>query len=282
MHSEESSLSGTTSASQATQIFFFAHQDDEFAVFQAIEQAISTGHEVLCVYCTTGAPPGHSPDQRQRESLHVLKALGVHAQQVLFAGGALGIADQQLMHKLDMLVPWLVQLLKSRPDTEHLYIPAWEGGHPDHDALHAAVLAACRQVKLQAALWQFPLYNGDQRRWGLFRLFKPLPIHGPVMRQSIAARRRWFYLKLCLTYRSQWRSWLGLMPALCWFYLLKGVQQLQRVNIIAALQRPHPGPLYYEQRRFARWTDMQAALLVLQGSTPDAADDPGTSPSKCQ
>lgn len=245
-----------TVAAGPARLFFFAHQDDEFAVFHQLELSIAAGYDVHCIYCTSGVPTGHPPLHRQRESLHVLQKLGVQPSQVFFAGQALGIADLQLMHRLDILVPWLVQYLQNHAQLDALYLPAWEGGHPDHDALHAALISACRRLSAAPPLWQFALYNGWQCRGGLFRLLHPLATNGPVVQQTIAVRDRWRYLGLCLAYRSQWKSWLGLGPALCWHYWRKGTQDLQQAKPDAPLLRPHPGPLYYEQRGFARWADM--------------------------
>ena len=167
------------------------------------------------------------------------------------------------MHRLDVLVPWLLQYLQSHAPLDAVYLPAWEGGPPDHDALHAALASVCRQRGPAPRLWQFALYNGWQRRGGLFRLLQPLPTHGPAVQQRISRSRRWHYLGLCLNYRSQWTSWLGLGPALAWHYLVKGTQTLQPVNLQAPLERPHPGPLYYEQRGFARWADLHKCIQTL-------------------
>ncbi|MFS2137378.1 hypothetical protein ACCD07_15375, partial [Duganella sp. Dugasp56] len=83
---------------------------------------------------------------------------------------------------------------------------------------------------------------------------------GPTAR---AARARWGgrprprHLARLLRYPSQWRTWLGLFPFVLWHYLRHGSQQLQPVALTRLDQRPHAGPLYYEQRRFYTYEEMR-------------------------
>ncbi len=58
-------------------LFLFAHQDDEFGVFQKIIDEVGKGRAVYCVYFTDGRFGKVSAQCRNQESLAVLLRLGV-------------------------------------------------------------------------------------------------------------------------------------------------------------------------------------------------------------
>lgn len=251
----------------------FAHQDDEFAVYPLIEQAVAEGREVECVYLTDGQTHYASSARRNLESLLVLQRLGVSADRVHFVGERLGIQDGQLAQNLlkaaGWLHGWLDQRLPSSLESTYqangnhtvwLVVPAWEGGHPDHDLIHALVCAWAVSRKCTEGVAQFALYNGWRCGGAWFRLMTPLPENGPISQVKVAPRQAIRYLTLALCYPSQWRSWLGLWP-LFFFHHLRGRGQfLQPVNAERLVQPPHEGRLYYERRSHARWSDIRFVL----------------------
>lgn len=246
--------------SQRAALFFFAHQDDEFGVFQHIVLAREAGYRVCCAYLTTGVFAGNDPTKRDQESVKVLLQLGVLREQICFAGAVLEIPDGQLMRNLDGAIDWVSGWITSFEDVATIFLPAWEGGHPDHDALHAAVLIAAGGDMPRFQLFQYPLYNG-YRCWGpLFRVLKPLPANGQSKSTPIPWRRRMQFLRHCLSYPSQLKSWLGLFPFTLLHYFVHGVESVQEVSIQRLRERPHSGQLYYERRRFSTWYEVHAAV----------------------
>jgi LmbE family N-acetylglucosaminyl deacetylase len=242
-------------------LFLFAHQDDEFGVFQRIAACRAEGRHVACVYFTDGATATATVAQRNVESLAVLARLGVGRDAVCFAGQQLGIGDGQLPQHLQRAARWLDGWLDGFGEIDSLHVTAWEGGHHDHDALHAlAVTAAERRGGLLARTWQYSLYQAAGLPGPLFRVLAPLPQNGPARRWPIPWRARWAYLRHCLSYPSQRKTWLGLFPFVLLHYLLRGTQTLQPVAPARLEQRPHPGPLYYEKRRFFTWDEMNRLL----------------------
>jgi hypothetical protein len=67
-------------------------------------------------------------------------------------------------------------------------------------------------------------------------------------------------------YPSQRNTWIGLFPFVVLHYLLRGEQQLQGVALARLQQRPHQGALYYENRRFYRWEQLQQDLAQWRAS----------------
>lgn len=233
-------------------LFLFAHQDDEIGVLYQIEKEIKSGNSVYCAYITSGVSVGADPNQRNSESRLVLKSLGVDTKQILFQGEKLNIPDGQAHIHIKTLHNWLETWIMQNHNLETMYAPAWEGGHPDHDILHA-IAVKVGENRLYIKVLQYPLYNSYRCHWGFFKVLSPLDTNGDVTRQFIPWQVRIKHLMLCLSYRSQFVSWLGLYPFVLYHYIFNGWQTLQPTNLSRINQRPHCGQLYYEFRAFSQW-----------------------------
>jgi LmbE family N-acetylglucosaminyl deacetylase len=247
-------------------LFLFAHQDDEFGVYQRILDARRRGLRVACAYLTDGATASAGAARRNAESRAVLARLGVDDDDIAFAGELLGIADGRLPLQLDAAARWIDAWIDGWVDRceaiDSLHVTAWEGGHHDHDALHAlAVLAAARRGLL-GRTWQYALYQAAGLPGPLFRVLAPLPDNGAARSWPIAWRERRTFLRLCLSYPSQGATWTGLFPFVLLHYLVRGVQTLQPVDPARLRERPHAGPLYYEKRQFFTWARMCEQLRL--------------------
>jgi len=244
----------------ATALFLFAHQDDEFGVFQRILDARRRGLRVACAYLTDGATGSVSAAQRNAESRAVLSRLGVDENDIVFAGEQLGIGDGRLPLHLKPAARWIETWLDSFADIDALHVPAWEGGHHDHDALHALAVLLAERRGLLDRTWQYALYQAGGLPGPLFRVLAPLPQNGAPQAWTITWRDRRTFLRHCLSYPSQRVTWIGLFPFVLLHYLLRGVQTLQPVTAARLRERPHEGPLYYEKRKFFSWERMHEQL----------------------
>ncbi len=249
-------------ASQAVAVFLFAHQDDEFGVFQTILDCRQQGMRVVCAYLT--ASPAHSQlaARRDDESRRVLNHLGVGSADIHFAGSLLSIDDASLPLHLGPAAEWLRGWLSSFADIGLIAVPCWEGGHHDHDALHAITVLIARQLQLDGVVRQFSLYNCAGRMKPFFNVLSPLPSNGPIESRPISWGNRLRFLRFCLSYPSQLLTWIGLFPFVLLHYLIRGRQTLQSVSADRLSERPHHGALYYERRDFFTWKEMQARLLA--------------------
>ncbi len=248
-------------------IFFMAHQDDEFGVFHQIEHELDAGRLVRCIYVTDGSATA-DPVIRNRESKLVLQKLGVAADDILFVGQQLSIVDGHLHLHVAVLVDWLSQFLDDHTTLENCFVPAWEGGHPDHDLLHAITVELLLKRADPPAVWQYPLYNNQGCFGPFFRALSPLSENGSIQRKSITLLDRFRYVGLCLNYPSQWRSWLGLFPFVAGHYLFNGSQYLQSVSRDRLKSPPHSRPLYYEHRGFLDWPTLRSAIQQLIDQKP--------------
>ncbi|MGH8853305.1 MAG: PIG-L deacetylase family protein [Telluria sp.] len=248
--------------SPAAALFLFAHQDDEFGVYQRILDCRRRGLRVVCAYLTDGRTASASAEQRNRESLAVLARLDVAPDDVHFAGAELGIGDARLPERLADAAAWIGRWLDRYALIDTLHVTAWEGGHHDHDALHAMAVTLAEQRGLLGRTLQFPLYQANGLPGPLFRVLAPLPENGRTVATLLPWRARLRHLRACLSYPSQRITWIGLFPFVLLHYLLRGVEQLQPVAPQRLHERPHAGPLYYEKRRFYTWPQMQEALAA--------------------
>lgn len=251
---------GAITSEESVALFMFAHQDDEFGVFQKILDEQGNGRRVVCAYLTDGVLGGGSSLRRNRESLAVLAKLGVQEEDVFFAGHTLSISDGGLPDHLEVAIDWTINWLNRYQMVSAIYLPAWEGGHHDHDALHAIGVIVADDAGLIEVTWQFPLYNGYKCGRPLFRVLLPLPMNADVDVIKVPWANRFRFLRYCLSYPSQMITWVGLFPFVLLHYIFYGIQVRQRVSRERIRHRPHSGPLYYERRKFCTWEKMSDRL----------------------
>lgn len=249
---------------QLISLFLFCHQDDEFGVFQSIHDDLKFGYKVYCIYMTDGSFGGNDPEERNKETLRVLNDIGVFKENVIFAGSNMSIPDANLAMHITGAADWLYRWLTVNRNIERIYIPAWEGGHHDHDALHAIAVCVTKKLNILRIVRQFPLYNGEGLRGPFFRVLAPYSNNGIVSTKNIPWKKRIQYIKYCFWYPSQTKTWIGLFPYVTLHYLLGKGQSFQTASFDRILQRPHTGPLYYERRFSFSWERLRKAVLDLQ------------------
>jgi LmbE family N-acetylglucosaminyl deacetylase len=229
------------------EVFLFAHPDDEFGAFFSLEQATGRGAEVLCLYLTDGAFRSPAIHRREAESRGVLRRLGVRNEAIHFIGAREGFQDGGLCRRLTSALAVLSRILDRLPVIDAIHMHAWEGGHQDHDAVHLLGVAYAARRGLLGVCRQFSLYRVGGAPLNL-ALCEPLAENGPIDARPIPWPARLRYLKLCLSYPSQWRTFAALLPLLALRYASKGVLETQGVSLARIFERPHQGPLLYERR----------------------------------
>lgn len=259
-------MRGNQSIFQTNALFLFAHQDDEFGVFQKILDEQRLGHRIVCAYFTDGVLQGQSSSRRNKESLAVLSQLGVKCDDIYFTGNLLSIPDASLSEHTEKAITWLADLLGDFDSVTSIYLPAWEGGHHDHDALHAIGVMVAISTGHLNIVKQFPLYNAHQCVAPFFRVLHPLNANGELEVIKIPWSNRIQFLRYCLSYPSQFRTWIGLFPFVVLHYFFWGTQALQSVSLERVRLRPHAGVLYYENRSLYTWEKMQCFTLACRNA----------------
>ncbi len=183
----------------------------------------------------------------------------------------LGLPDQRAVFWVDLIADELEALLDPRAaDRGHepvVYVPAFEGGHPDHDALNLAVaLARMRRPDLRAR--EFPLY----RRAGAgLAVQAPRPAAGTCAQpfdtlllndDALGLRRR-----LALANASQLLPSLMPLLALAWG---AGRRRREPSRLLPAHEYTRPPqrrPLLYELYTRRRFEEFRAASVAALGGS---------------
>lgn len=241
-------------------IFIFAHPDDEFGCYEVIRREVLAGRDVGCFYLTDGGFGGQSIERRERETQRVLARLGVSVDRICFLGAQQGIPDGLLASHLLQSATSLLGATVNPEKAASIFVPAWEGGHPDHDSTHVIGCVLANYLNVHDNIWQFPLYHGKGLRGSFFRVLNPLVENGPPRALNVSIFHRLLYLRLCLSYPSQWKSWIGLFPLVASKLGFGGRYYLQRVTLPRDVRRPHAGPLLYERRSMARYEEIEGLL----------------------
>lgn len=254
----------------------FAHPDDEFAVFPWLRWAVGERRRIELVWLTDGGWGGQDVVRRQRESRAVLAGMGIDPALMCFWGAEWAIPDGNLYRCLDSTMPELLRRFGTPGVGGEILMPAWEGGHHDHDAGHLAGIHIA--LSRGARMYQYSLYHGEGLAGPWFKVLSPLMANGPIEVLPTSLGERLHCAVLCLGFRSQWKSFLGLLP----FYLLRMLSSKafvrQPVDPRRTAQRPHEGAMLYERRGGPYWAEFAAATSSLRASLSPAAHDAGPNP----
>ena len=143
------------------------HPDDEVVgAALAIRHAVAAGSAVTLLDLTHGCPPHAASAERvarrRREAMDAARALG--ATRVPDDG----LPARALRHSLATVFRRVLAAIDTHT-IDTLWVPAYEGAHPDHDCANALAFAATR-ARPGLTAWEFAEYNnaGGIRRANVF------------------------------------------------------------------------------------------------------------------
>lgn len=129
---------GSSGLAPGASLFLLAHHDDEVFCAGALAAALAAGRRVKLLWATAG---GLAPAARRlAEGRRVQRLLALPDADVRL----LGLPDQHAVEHLDRLAAEAAGMMDG---VTEVYVTAWEGGHPDHDAMN---LVAARLRALAA------------------------------------------------------------------------------------------------------------------------------------
>lgn len=241
-------------------LYILAHFDDEYFAWPLILRGQKAGDRQYFAYVADYAPPVVAK-RRQQESVCVLGRMGVPASHLRHAGSGVGLMDGALHRDASGALEALRRVANEFGSIDQVVVTAWEGGHPDHDACALLALALARELG-EVPVLQFALYNGKGLSGPLFRAGRVLSENGAVE----PVRMGWSeWLRYCAAvrhYPSQWRTWLGLWPAMFLTYSRWGFAY-QRLTLARAEQRPHMGELLYERKFGVGYGELEVMAAAL-------------------
>lgn len=146
-------------------LLLMAHPDDETGGCAGLLQRLC---DPVVLFATDGVPADKffwqrfgSPQEygrvRRREAAAALAAAGVHRVEfVTTSAGGGSFCDQQLYRALPELFHGVEEMIR-RYSPQAIIVPAYEGGHPDHDA--CSFIGWLVRRRLNLPVWEVPLYH---------------------------------------------------------------------------------------------------------------------------
>jgi LmbE family N-acetylglucosaminyl deacetylase len=216
-----------------------AHPDDETIGLGGLLAAL---RDVRVIHVTDGAPRdgrdaarhgfGSIADYaaaRRREALAALAVAGLEEARAV----ALGVPDQEVsLHMVPVAHRIAETVLARRPDL--VVTHAYEGGHPDHDAVAFSVHAAARLLRDPPPVAEMTGYHAGPQgiEIGCFLPPEGAAITLPLTPEGAALKRR------MLDCFATQREVLAAFPM--------GAEKLRPAPAHDFTRPPHPGALFYE------------------------------------
>lgn len=231
--------------------YLLAHQDDEFGAYIDISSKIKNNN-VYIIFLTSGYKEKIIKTKfstRDKESLAVLKNIGVKKKNIFFLGKQLDIKCNTLFLKMNKAYNKLKNLMKDKKPNE-IVATAWEGGHEDHDACNLIARKIAIKFNIIDNCKEFSLYNAYNNNLIYFKVFNPLK-KGKIIKTTFF--KRILYIIFLFYYRSQFKIWIGLYPFIIYHYFFNGYNYMQPLNKSKKIKKPHKGMLLYEIRKFCNF-----------------------------
>ncbi len=231
-------------------IYLLAHQDDEFGCFAKLDKDIMM-HNTYIFFLTNGGNSSQniSISIREKESLKVLKRLGLKSKNIFFIGRELKIDHYTLYLNLKIVYKKILKKITKIGEPNSIITHAWEGGHEDHDACNLIGRKIAHKYKIIDKSFQFSQYNAFKTNLIFFRIFNPInKVGGKIFYSKF--KKRLLYIKLLFIYKSQIKTWFGLYPFIFFHYLFKGFNYFEKLNKDKFIKKPHRKKLLYEIRKF--------------------------------
>jgi LmbE family N-acetylglucosaminyl deacetylase len=154
------------------------HPDDEVLGCATVLYQSS----VTVVHVTDGVPPWTEGEDRNRLATQRGKEAG-DAWAVLSSRVnriQLGFSDLAAWRVVDQIVPSLAAVIASVA-TDEVYVPAYQAGHPDHDASYLASVLVRQRLGSDPGprWWVYGLYGFDETRHLRFGWLPPA-LYGPI------------------------------------------------------------------------------------------------------
>jgi LmbE family N-acetylglucosaminyl deacetylase len=138
----------------ARYLFLFAHPDDEVLISGTMKLLVQAGAEVHAAWTTSG-DKFVKREIRESELQRSMDILGLDESRIHL----LRFPDLGMVAMMEEAAESATSLLSAiKPDI--IFANAYEGGHPDHDAVNFLAYESSARLGVTPDLFEFPLYNG--------------------------------------------------------------------------------------------------------------------------
>ena len=231
-------------------IFVFSHQDDEFGLYNRIQESLKK-NKVYVIYMTSGyfyKIDKNLLSARDKESIKVLTTLGVLKKNIVFFGRRENIFVYKLYKKLDLSYFFLKKFISKVKGDCEIYTHCYEGGNEDHDSCYLIVKKLFNRINKVKKCFQFPLYHAKNTIKPFYKIHDCFKSNGKISILKISLTDKLQYIKKLFVYKSQLKIWVGIFPFLILKILLNKYGKIQLIdNSTFKAYRPHEGELFYER-----------------------------------
>jgi hypothetical protein len=230
-------------------LFLLPHPDDEFFILPYINFLKSNNYLIKIIYFTNGVYKNHSSTEREMETISVLEKFNILNEDIFFFGRLNNINDANIINSHGSIINFLNSyIFLNYHNINKIILPAWEGGHHDHDALNMIVQYTCKKYNYDISIYQFYLYNCYNIIYPFYRVMYPLT-NINLIYINITLLETIKVILCAFKYKSQWRTFLGLLPFAAISLLTRRGMYIQRCDFELTNERPHKGLLLYERRK---------------------------------
>ena len=244
-------------AEPGSRLYILPHPDDEIMAIPLLLEKNYVNH---VIYLTDGAgirPNAARATRRSTELTLALRLLNdeeISISQKPFASRILdGCCHKELsLADLKELESLIVAL-----DPTEIVTTAYEGGHQDHDT--ASVVAGLLAEKTKKPIKYFATYRATRSGFLPFQTMKPELSGGVINFSRIDAVKIAF--KLMSTYRSQWKTWVGVGPFVLFDFAFRTwhLDQGATDNVITSLDN-----CFYENRGRCQQSEVLSSLSKIK------------------
>ena len=241
--------------------FIFSHQDDEFGLFNIIENSIKKGQNVYVLYLTNGLTKDETNikklNQRENESIKILIKLGVNRNKIIFLGKRLNITVYNLHKNLNLVYKNISSFLNKFKDRCVIYTHAWEGGNEDHDASFVIVKKILFNNRSVNKCFQFSLYHRYNTNFYPFKILSFIPSNSKIFQSKLSLLQKIKYTSYLFSYISQFYLWIPFYPFIIFKIFFGKFKNLKKISKTLYLKKPHKGNLLYENLRNNKYEDLE-------------------------
>ena len=246
--------------------FIFCHQDDEFGLFNVIENATQKQKNVFVIYLTTGLKNKNENNKiklqkRDLESIKILLKLNIKKKNIIFLGKKLNIPVYKLSNYLNEAYQKIIYILKKNKGKHIIYTHAWEGGNEDHDACYVIVKKIlCNNIKV-IKCFEFSQYHNYRTKIFPFKVHKFISDKRKIYRTKINFYNKLRYIRYLFNYFSQLYIWFPIFPFIIIRIFMNDYGNLKIVKTNLNIKKPHRGILLYEKLRLKKYSYFKKFFL---------------------
>lgn len=247
-------------------IFIFSHYDDEFGLFNAIENSVNNINNVYVFYLTNGLQKENLNNikklhQREKESLNILLKLGVKKKNIILLGKKFNIPVYHLYKNLDIIYRYLNKFLKKLRGKHLIYTHAWEGGNEDHDACFVITKKILFKYDYCKKGLQFSQYHRSNSNFYPFKIQTLIRSRSKIYRTKLNLTSKIRYILYLFNYVSQFYLWIPIYPFIIYKILINDYGNVKIISKNLNLSKPHSGDLLYERMRKNRYNNLKKFFL---------------------